>query len=128
MPFYSWYFLVPPRAERAYEVWVEGEALETVEIRFPPGPCGLLKVAVFYGVKQIVPLEEGTFVAGDDEAVRAEPHWPLPESPCRLIIYARNEDEVYPHEFHLRLQTKAKEERVYARLTEEGFLEVVLPA
>jgi hypothetical protein len=126
MPHYEYAFTVPPSSALEEEVWVEGEELEEATIRFPPGPCMLLKVALFYGLKQVVPENEGAWIAGDDEAVTARPRWKLPESPCRLIVRAVNEDTVYEHGFALRLEVKPKEERAYARLTEEGFLEVAL--
>jgi hypothetical protein len=127
MPYYEYRFTVNPSSSLEEEVWVEGEELEEVEVRFPPGPWTLLKVALFYGVKQLVPEPEGSWIAGDDEAVTAKPRWRLPESPCRLIVKAVNEDVKYPHSFILRLQVKPKEEAALARATEEGFIEVVLP-
>jgi len=126
MPHYEYTFTVPPSSSIEEEVWVEGEELEEASIRFPPGPCMLLKVALLYGLKQVVPENEGAWIAGDDEVVTARPRWKLPESPCRFIVKAVNEDVEYEHSFTLRLEVKPREEEALARLTEEGFLEVML--
>jgi len=126
MPTYSIDITVDPSSTVTEELWVEGEAVDWVSIRFPPGPSGLLEVAIFYGEKQIWPSEEGQVFKGDNEWIHFEDYWPLPETPCRLIIKAVNRDEVYEHSVYVRLHTKPlkAERKVKFRVTPEGFIEV----
>ena len=126
MPTYSISVTVDPSSEETEELWVEGEAVDWVSIRFPPGPSGLLEVAIFYGEKQIWPSEEGQVFKGDNEWIHFEDYWPLPETPCRLLVKAVNKDEVYEHSVYVRLPTKPlkTERKVKFRVTPEGFIEV----
>jgi hypothetical protein len=126
MPFYSRDYTVAPGSEMKEELWVEGSRVSYVNVSFPPGSHGLLKVAIFYGEKKIYPWEEGTFIKGDYERIETHAAFELPESPCRLLIYAKNEDTTYPHTFFLRLETEplSAARTTRFRVTEEGYIEV----
>ena len=97
MPVYSRVFTTPANKTEDNDLWVEGDVITFVRIRFPPGPNGLLKVAIFYGEKQLFPWEEGTWFIGDDETIAWDEYFVLPERPCRLIIRVKNEDDTYEH-------------------------------
>ena len=116
MPIYSRAFKVPPGEEKWFELEVEGDIIDMVRIRFPPGPAALLKVAIFYGNEQIFPAEKDTFFLGDNEIIEWSEYYPLPEHPTRLRIRAINEDDTYEHSFYLVLNTKYKQELAEERL------------
>jgi len=126
MPFYSWMFVCPANSTREWRVEVEGVAVNHVRVGFPPGPSGLLKVAIFYGEKKIWPSVEELWFTGDGVEVAFDDYWPLPEKPCPLRVAAVNEDTVYDHLFYVRLKTEPlkEAERVKFRVTEGGFIEV----
>jgi len=109
MPIYSRVFKIPASAEKEYELEIEGDVITHVRIRFPPGPNGLLKVQIFYGIKQIFPHEEDTYFWGDDEIIEWDEYWELPESPCTLKIKAVNEDDTYEHSFGLIIVVQKRE-------------------
>ena len=110
MPIYSKAFKVPPEEEKWFELEVEGDIIDMVRIRFPPGPSGLLKVAIFYGNEQIFPVERDTFFQGDNEIIQWSEYWLLPEAKTKLRIKAINEDDTYEHSFYLVLNTKYRQE------------------
>ena len=126
MPFYSWMLTCPANATSTWSVEVEGKAVTHIRVGFPPGPCGLLKVGIFYGEKKIWPSEEELWFTGDGVEIAFDDYWPLPESPCPLKIVAENMDETYEHLFYVRLKTEPLKgkERVKFRVTPEGFIEV----
>jgi hypothetical protein len=109
MPIYSRAFTVPASTEEKFEIEIEGDVITYVRIRFPPGPNGLLKVSIFYGIKQIFPYEEGTFFAGDDELIEWQEYWELPEERTTLRIRAVNGDDTYDHAFYLVINVQKKE-------------------
>ena len=106
MTIYSRVFTTPASTTKNYEMYVEGDVITYVRLRFPPGPQGLLKVAIFYGEKQIFPWEEGTRFVGDDETIAWDEYFILPESPCRLIIRCENEDDTYEHSVYVTIATQ----------------------
>lgn len=118
MPIYSRAFKVPPGEEKWFELEIEGDVLDLVRIRFPPGPAALLKVAIFYGNEQLFPAEKGTFFLGDNEVIEWSEYYPLPEHPTRLKIKAINEDDTYEHSFYIVINTKYQKELNEERLAQ----------
>ena len=106
MPFYSWELTVNPGQEVEFAKEIEGNYITHVRVRFPPGPMGLLKVAFYYGIKQIFPYQEGTWIQGDNEIIEWDEWWKLPERKITLKIKAKNEDDTYSHTFYVQLVTK----------------------
>lgn len=119
MPIYSRAFTVPAAEEKWFELEIEGDIIDMVRIRFPPGPAALLKVAIFYGNEQLFPVEEGTFFQGDNEIIEWSEYYPLPEQPTTLRIKAINEDDTYEHSFYLVINTKYHHELAEERLAKK---------
>ena len=90
------------------EVTVKEEVLTQVIIKFPPGPCGLLKVAIFYGNLQIWPSTEGEWASGDDETLESSIWFNLGPGEKKVKIKAYNEDELYEHSAIVRLEALPK--------------------
>ena len=116
MPVYSEAFKVPAGEEKWFELEVEGDVIDMVRVRFPPGPCGLLRVSVFYGNEQLFPVEPGTWFKGDNEVIEWSEYYPLPEAKTKLTIKAVNEDDTYEHSFYLTINVKTKEELAEERI------------
>ena len=119
MPIYCRAFTVPANSEEEFELEIEGDIISYVRIRFPPGPQGLLKVSIFYGIKQIFPYEESTEFAGDDEIIDWQEYWELPESPCRLVIKAKNEDDTYDHSFYFIINVQKRAEMLASQIAKQ---------
>jgi len=100
----------PEASPATKDVEIEGEILSEIAYLVPPGWCALAHFAVFYGIKQIYPEEEGTWVTGDDLYRPVPVKWRLPESPCKVTIKGWNEDDTYPHTLYLWLLTAPEEE------------------
>ncbi|WP_448578888.1 hypothetical protein [Thermosphaera sp.] len=122
--FYCREISVPPGSAVEEEVWIEGDVIKSVSVVFPPGPHGLLKVAIFYGEKKIYPSEEKSWISGDNERIETHAVWRLPETPCRLIVRAENHDTLYPHMFFLRLETGWIESITLKPSAEGGLFEI----
>jgi len=97
---------VPPNTPKdkpkEVEIEVEGGLLERIEYRFPPGPLGSVRVAVFYGVKKISPQPEDAWVRGEDETIRDDLYWPLPEDKTKLKVKGWSDAEDYAHTIIVR--------------------------
>jgi len=72
------------------------------EIRFPPGPQGLLKVSVWYGETQLIPQKESDWIAGDDERIWDIPLFYITKGE-KILVKAYNEDDTYDHSFFFRM-------------------------
>jgi hypothetical protein len=79
--------------------WREGFA-ERVEIRIPPGPSGLVGVALSRSGRQVIPHDETEWLITDAEAVV----WPLEEygTSAKWSVQAYNLD-IYDHIFQVRM-------------------------
>jgi len=88
-----------PAKEKALEkvVSVEEEVVTRIAVYFPPGPCNLLKVALFYGAEQIWPHRRYEWLSGEDVLIEDALYFKCPERPCPLRILAYNEDDTYEH-------------------------------
>jgi hypothetical protein len=126
VPLYSEYFSVDSLGKLEQALVVEGSKIVYFNVRFPPGSQGLLKVALFYGQKKIYPFEEDEWITGDNDVIQFDDELELPETPCRLLIKAENDDDTYPHGFFLRLKTEPVGEgtKTKFRVTSDGFIEV----
>jgi len=116
MPIYSEVYTVPAGEKKTFILDIEGHYITYVNLRFPPGPCGLVHVQFFYGFKQIFPHREESYFAGDNEIIEWQEFWRLPEYKSRLKIYAINNDTVHEHSFYVRLVTKIEREMLEVRL------------
>jgi len=85
--------------EKAIEevIEVEEEVITKVIVFFPPGPCNLLKVALFYGERQIWPHHEYEWLSGEDCLIEDVLYFKCPERPCPVRIRAYNDDDAYTH-------------------------------
>lgn len=110
MPIYSWRITTNALEEKTTKKLIKGDYITKVIVRFPPGPQGLLHVAFYYGDKQIFPEEDGTDFADDDLAIIWEEFWKIPEHPCPITIWTKNEDDTYSHTVHIYVATKYQHE------------------
>jgi len=128
MPFYSWKFDVDPKQTIEETREVEGSAIVYLAVKFPPGPHGLLKVSIFYGLRQIYPDKASDPFMGDDETLESYDEWELPETPCKLVVKATNDDDENEHCFFLRMRTSPEviKPAIKMRYLDYGMVELVI--
>jgi hypothetical protein len=78
--------------------WREGNP-RFVEIRFPPGPSGLVGIQLLHSGRRIIPKAANTFLVTDDELVR----WELEGYPYNAVYTVRGYNEgVFDHTIQFR--------------------------
>lgn len=106
MPVYALEYVVSASTTRQERLTIEGDYLTDVYVSFPEGSHGLLRVRIYYGEKQIVPYIEGEYLAGNADRYSFSLNWPLPESPCDLVIEGENQGTKYEHRAFIMLVTQ----------------------
>lgn len=74
-----------------------------VEIMFPPGSAGLLKVAVFWKQFKLWPSTPERWFYADNYVFKWPEDFRVIEHPFSLRLVGYNEDTVYPHTVILRI-------------------------
>jgi len=90
-------------------VEIEEDILVRLTALFPPGCLGQVGTSLFYGLKQIWPLPEGSWLVGDGEPVTSEERIELPEVPCELTVKGYNVDPDYDHTVFWRITAQMHE-------------------
>jgi hypothetical protein len=79
------------------------------DLYFPPGPCGLLHVAIFDGGFPVWPSEPGETFFGDNLTLSFPDRYFI-RSPKRMLTVRHwNEDDTYDHQFQLRIGQASEE-------------------
>jgi len=99
-----------------------------VEILFPPGCAGLLKVKIRDGGHQVWPSNEGESFATDGFTISFEDTLLKLASPYQYDIFTVNEDTLYDHSVTIRIGMVSKEiymARFLPTIAYERMLEVL---
>jgi len=80
-----------------------------VEICLPPGPCGLLHIAIFDGGYQVWPYEYGESFSGDAETITFDDVYLKETEPFEFTILTYNEDDTFQHWCQIRIGLVSKE-------------------
>jgi hypothetical protein len=88
-----------------------------VDIKFPAGCHGMVKVRLFQEALQLIPLTEDEWVTGDDEIVPTDTYCELLESPFKLKIIACSPDTEYDHVITVRINVQPEYAAGIASLT-----------
>jgi len=91
------------------------------ELEFPPGPVGLLGVAVFDGNYQVWPSSRGEWFASDAYTISFPDLYLKEAEPFQFDIYTYNEDDTYAHWCQVRLGMVSKEEYIARFMPTVGF-------
>jgi len=84
--------------------------IDRIEIRIPPGHLALARIRVKYGEVPILPVNPGAWIKGDNETIVDEPMLLIDQEPAELTLEGWNEDEIYSHEFVVRVRVVPEEE------------------
>lgn len=74
-----------------------------LEVEFPPGPWGLLYMAVFDGSFQVWPTTPGEFFHSDHYCVAFDDTYLKETAPYTFDIIAYNLDDTYQHKAQVRI-------------------------
>lgn len=85
------------------EITVTKGLVYKVEFYFPPGPAGLMGVAVCDGLYQVWPSTVGEFFASDDETISFDDLFLKDAAPFKLQVYTYNVDTEHPHVVGVRI-------------------------
>lgn len=99
-----------------------------VEIQFPPGPYGLLKVKICDGGHQLWPSKNGEYFKGDSCTLSFDDLYIKDVHPLSFDIYTYNEDDTYDHEVIIRLGLVSAEvymARFLPRIGYEDFVKML---
>jgi len=115
------------KEEEPYEDWLglPRGIITQVDIKFPAGCHGMVKVRLFKEALQLVPLSEDEWVTGDDETVPTDTYCELLDKPYKLKIIACSPDTAYNHRITIRIEVKPEEAAGITSLTRmfKGFMQ-----
>lgn len=80
-----------------------------IDVKFPAGCHGLVKVRLFKSEFQLVPLSKGEWVTGDDETVPTEGYYELETSPAELKFVGCSPGTSYDHVVTVRVTVLPKQ-------------------
>jgi len=90
--------------------------LTKFEVHFPSGCVGMVKCALYYGIKQLIPVDSAQWLAGDGETVSLRVQIPLPNHPTTLTFKAWSPGTSYPHTLQVRVESLPEEEALLGRV------------
>lgn len=73
---------------------LEHGTIRLLEIAFPDGCADLVKCRIMDGIRQISPINEGTWWYWNDHVFRYDPNYYLESSPFELQIQGYNQDDL----------------------------------
>jgi hypothetical protein len=80
-----------------------------IDIKFPAGCHGMVKVRLFQEALQLIPLSEDEWVTGDDETVPTETYAELLDKPYKLKFKMCSPDTEYPHTVTVRVEVRPED-------------------
>ena len=74
-----------------------------VDVKFPSGCHGLVKVRLKHWESPLVPLSRGEWITGDDEPVKAQMYFELPKGPYELKFEGASPGADFDHTVTVRV-------------------------
>jgi len=111
--FYAWDIIIPAGTPESAPVErdlrVTRGVLTRVDIKFPAGCHGLVKVRLLRYGSQLVPLSRGEWVTGDGETIPTEGYYEMEDEPLALRFVGCSPRTYYPHKITVRVQLTPEE-------------------
>ncbi len=82
--------------------------IESIDIEFPAGCCGLVGIRVINEDWQLVPWNTDQWLSSDDGTFTLPLNYSVDQPPYRLVIYAYNLDDVYSHTIRIGVMLNEK--------------------
>jgi hypothetical protein len=91
------------------EVKIANGLVYKLEIVFPPGPYGLVGVAIYDGPHQVWPVHLNTYFRGDNISMSFDDLYLKEIPPFNFTIKTYNLDDIYEHEVIVRIGMVSKD-------------------
>jgi hypothetical protein len=102
-----------------------------IEVEYPSGCCGLLKLQIFHQSYQLFPATPLEALRGDNVTLRYDDCYVVSSQPFELSIITWNEDTIYDHTVQVRIglaSTEAFMSRFMPSVTWDKFAEALAKA
>ena len=110
--FYAWDITIPAGQAEAAPVTqilkLSKGVITRIDVKFPRGCHGLVKVHLLRDEFQLVPLSRGEWVTGDSETVPTEGYYELVETPAQLKFVGCSPGTSYDHTVTVRVSILPK--------------------
>jgi len=110
---YAWDINVPAGTSESSPVTqilkLHKGVITKIEIKFPPGVHGTVKVRIFRWEAPLVPLNRDGWITGDGETVRYNLYYDLNQEPYWLKFLAVSPNATYDHMITVRIEVLPKE-------------------
>lgn len=120
--FFAWDIVVPVNtpetAPTTQTLKLTAGVITGLDVKFPAGCNGLVKVRLFHRDFQLVPLSKGEWVTGNDEVVPTESYFSLASTPYTLKFVACSPSSDYEHTITVRATVLPQEMATFAPLVE----------
>jgi len=111
--FWAWDITIPAGRSESNPVTktlkLSKGVMTRVDIKFPAGCHGLVKVRLLRSEFQLVPLSKGEWVTGDDETVPTEGYYELETTPTQLKFLGCAPTTSYDHTVTVRVTVLPKQ-------------------
>jgi len=109
---YAWDITIPAGTSESSPVEqilkVHKGVITKIEIKFPAGCHGMVKVRLFRWEAQLVPLNRDGWITGDDEPVTYNLYYELEDEPYQLKFIGASPGTSYDHTITVRIEILPK--------------------
>ena len=110
--FFAWDVLIPANTAEASPktqiLKLSKGVITRVDVKFPAGCHGMVRVRLFRYEHQLIPLTGGEWVTGNAESVPTEGYYELVEDPPQLKVVGCSPGASYNHTVTVRIQVLPK--------------------
>lgn len=105
--------------EDPYEGWLRlpKGIITHVDVKYPAGCHGMVKVRMFKESLQLIPLTEDEWITGDDETVPTDTYAEMLNYPFKLKFIACSPDTIYAHTVTVRIEVHPEYAAGFAQIT-----------
>ncbi len=96
----------PPEDPVVDDIEIEEDTITEIDVQIPYGHRGVTGLSIWYGLKQVYPLPEGSWIQGDDIFIRHRMVMRIPKPPDRLVLKAYNNSVLYSHKFYVYIHAE----------------------
>ena len=119
--FYAWDITVGAStlesSPKTQELKLTAGVITRVDLKYPAGCKGMVKVRILHSEFQLVPLSRGEWVTGDNETVPTETFFTLSPDQNSLKFVGVSPGTSYPHTITVRVNIEPEEVASYWPLT-----------
>ena len=84
---------------------IEGDVVTKVDVDYPAGCHYIVGTALFYGIRQLWPVEAGSWFRANKYVITFRPDWDMPERKVKLTFKGCSPTTAFEHKIGLRVHT-----------------------